>query len=445
MRIPVIPAAVLQRLLGAIESDNLMMLCGAGLSVPPPAGLLSAQRVSQVCYDRWLPTAALPAAMRDDIDALSGNFHANKKFESVFVNSLVPWNDLVGQPNGGHAAVADFLISRAAKAALTSNFDPMIENWAMQRKNAMVGALSGQEASSAAFLKISSPLLKFHGCLMRGRSDTLWTQGQLGEPSIAARVQSCSQWMTMNIPGADLLVVGFWSDWGYLNDVIANALAINGAASITVVDPTTTADLQARAPNLWARLNGTAAPFSHVQESGETFLTELRAEFSKVWARQFFALGRPLLEAGMAYAPELVDPSAMGVDDLYDLRRDGDGTPYHRAATKKAPDVTSAQASYAHLLLIHAHAVRTGPWYDCGGRRVRIVHGGGQSIGVVRQKYDEPPGIPSPDVVVCAGSVNLGTPGRIIASGRGASVVRPSVGGTATWLTLEEARTELGL
>ena len=91
--------------------------------------------------------------MRDDIDALSGHFHSTKQFESVFINALVPWNDLVGQPNGGHATVADFLISRAAKAALSSNFDPLIENWAMQRKNAMQGALSGQEASSAAFLK----------------------------------------------------------------------------------------------------------------------------------------------------------------------------------------------------------------------------------------------------------------------------------------------------
>jgi hypothetical protein len=442
----VIPPAILLRLLGAIEADNLVMLCGAGLSVPPPAKLMSAQRVSQVCYERWLPTAALPANMRDDIDALSGHFYANDQFESVFINALVPWNDLVGQPNGGHAATADFLISRAAKAALSSNFDPLIESWAMQRKNAMQGALSGQEASSAAFLRVSNPLLKFHGCLLRGRNETLWTQGQLGEPSIAQRVQSCSQWMTMNLPGADLLVVGFWSDWGYLNDVIANALAINGAASITVVDPAPTADLQTKAPNLWARLTGTGAPFSHVQESGEAFLAELRGEFSKVWARKFFALGRPLLEAdGLVYAPALVDPSAMTVDDLYDLRRDGDGTPYHRAATRKAPDPTCAQAAYAHLLLIHAHAARNGPWYDYGGRRIRVVHGGGQSIGVVRQAYDEAPAISPPDIVVCAGAVNLGTPGRIISSGRGASVVRPSVGGTARWLTLDEAKAELGI
>ena len=146
-------------------------------------------------------------------------------------------------------------------------------------------------------------------------------------------------------------MVGFWSDWGYLNDVIANALAINGAASITVVDPAPTAGLQSKAPNLWSSLTSTSAPFSHIQVSGEEFLVELRAEFSKVWIRKLFGLGRPLLEGGgIVYAPALVDLPPMPVDDLYDLRRDAEGTPYNRAATRKAPEATSAQAAYAHLL-----------------------------------------------------------------------------------------------
>jgi hypothetical protein len=443
---PVIPPVILNRLLAGIEADNLVMLCGAGLSIPPPASLMSAQRVSQACYDKWLPTEQLPAAMRNNIDLLSGHFYANGQFESVFISTLVPWDDLVGQPNSGHAATADFLICRAAKAALSANFDPLIEQWGQQQKIALRGALDGQEASSPAFIRVSSPLLKFHGCFLRGPNQTLWTHGQLIAPPNAQRVASCSQWMNMNLPGSDLLIVGFWSDWGYLNDVIANALAINGATSITVVDPSPTAELQGKAPTLWAKLTSTTAPFEHVQESSDAFLEELRTEFSKVWAKKFFLLGRPLFEAdGHVYAPAMVDPTPMTIDELYDLRRDADGTPYHRAAKSKFPKPAAAQAALAHLLLITAHAARIGTWYEHNGMRIRIVHGGGQSLAVVKESYDEPPSILQPDIVICAGADNFGAPGRLVASGRGASIVRPAVGGSARWLTLHDARAEFAL
>ena len=70
--------------------------------------------------------------------------------------------------------------------------------------------------------------------------------------------------MGLTLPGKDLLVVGFWTDWGYLNDVIANALNVNPFGSVTVVDPKASADLQATAPTLWARLTGGTAHFQHV-------------------------------------------------------------------------------------------------------------------------------------------------------------------------------------
>jgi predicted acyl esterase len=74
---------------------------------------MSAVRVSRACYDKYRPIAVLPAVLRDDIDALAGHFHGRGEFRTVFL-SLVPWNDLVGEPNAGHATVADFLICGAA-------------------------------------------------------------------------------------------------------------------------------------------------------------------------------------------------------------------------------------------------------------------------------------------------------------------------------------------
>ena len=71
---------------------------------------MSAVRVARACYNKWLPTEVLPAALRDDIDGLAGHFHAQGTLKSVFISALVPWDDLVGEPNKGHAAVADLLI-----------------------------------------------------------------------------------------------------------------------------------------------------------------------------------------------------------------------------------------------------------------------------------------------------------------------------------------------
>jgi hypothetical protein len=439
---PIFNQPILNRLLGSIEAGNLVVLCGAGLSIPGPSNLMSAVRVSRVCYNKWLPTEQLPPNMRDDIDALAGHFYDAGTFKSVFIQTLVPWDDLVGEPNNGHAAVADFLICRAAHAALSANFDPLIEQWSDRRKVAMQGALTGIEA--VQFSASTSPLVKFHGCLHRGRADTLWTQGQLGEADVQARVASCSRWMNLHLPRKDLLIVGFWTDWGYLNDVLANAFTVQNAASVTVVDVAPVADLQAKAPVLWQKLTHAGGPFTHVQASGADTLEELRTEFSKVWAKKFFRLAEPFLQAaGGVYNPAIVAPTHWTCDELYDLRRDAEGVPYDRAARRKEPPPEGAAAAYVHVLLTEAGATRDGAMYVHSGQKVRVVQGAGQPVESVRQNYNEPPALASPDIVVCAGAQALGTPGTVIASGTGASIVRPARGGGARWRTLEEARAEL--
>jgi len=429
------------RLLGSIEANHLVMLCGAGLSIPPPSDLMSAVRVSQTCYDKYQAIKALPAPMRDAIDQLAGHFYASKEFESVFIGSLVPWNALVGEPNHGHAAISDLLISRAADAVLSANFDLLIEQWAWGRKIYLRGALDGREAMD--FRNNTNPLVKFHGCMMRGPEKTLWTAGQLAEPEIARRVKACADWMRLTLPGKDLLVIGFWTDWGYLNDVLADALNTMTFGSVTVVDPAATADLQTKAPTLWARLTGGTATFRHVQASGADALEELRTAFSRVWLRRFYALGEALLTAaGKAYSP--VDPVMSG-EDLYNCRCDVEGVPYNRAAQLKQPPNEAAYASFFHHLLIQAKATRDGPWYKHGGKLVRVVHGAGQALNSVRARYKEQPALRQPDIVVCAGALDLAVPGSLMSPGVGASIVRPSSGGAAQWMTLEQARGDLAI
>jgi hypothetical protein len=437
--------ATTTRLLSAIETDSLVLLCGAGLSIPSPSSLPSAVSVSQRCFDKWLAVEpGLDPALRNDVDKLAAHFHARGDFGRVFI-PLVPWNELVGSPNAGHAAVADLLISRGARAALSANFDALIESWAESRKVAMEGALTGQEAAGAVS---PGPLLKFHGCLHRGRPQTLWTHGQLAEAAVAQRVASCAQWMNLVLPGKHLVVVGFWTDWGYLNDVLDSAFSITNASSVTVVDPDTTANLQAKAPGLWAKLNTLSTSFEHVQASGAEALDELRTTYSRVWARRLFALGVPMASSlGIAEsdALALTSPDGLSGDDLYDLRCDGEGVPYNRAAAHKVPPTSAGEVALAHMQLLHAGAARQGAWLEYKGLSIRVVNGAGQGLSTIQSAYKEPSTLEQAEIVICAGAINLGVPARVVAMGRGASVVRPGAGGPARWMTRDEALAELGL
>jgi hypothetical protein len=263
------------RLLGSIEANRLVVLCGAGLSIPPPSSLMTAERVANACYDKYRSIEELPASMRTQIDQLAGHFYATQQFESVFLQSLVPWDELTGEPNKGHAAISDLLISRGLAAALSANFDMLIEQWAWSRKVDLQGALDGVEAMALA--TEMSPLLKFHGCMTKGRKKTLWTAGQLAEAEIAQTIQHCTDWMRLFLPGKDLLIVGFWTDWGYLNRVLAEALNTIAFGSVTVVDPDLSANLQNKAPELWATLSP-GPHFKHFEKSGADVLEELRVE-----------------------------------------------------------------------------------------------------------------------------------------------------------------------
>jgi hypothetical protein len=364
-----IDAALLNRLLTAVEGNRLVIICGAGLSMAPPSNLPSAATVAERCYEKRLPVEPLPAALRENIDLLAGYFHQHALFEEVFIHQLVPWNELVGQPNEGHAAIADLLICRAGHAALCANFDPLIEHWAHEHKIALRGALTGQEAID--FASTSNPLFKFHGCFDRSIEHTVWTQRQLNDEVVRARIDSFANWVNLNIPGKHLLVVGFWTDWDYLNSVLEAALENKNAASVTVVDPAAQDILQAKATQLWHTLNALSNTFTHVRESGNEFLKDLRTAFCRVWARQFYA------RAGIP-VPQPPDTDSMSCEELYDLRRDVEGIPYNRAATIKTPPITAAQTGFFRAKALNAGAIKKGAWLEHAAKTIRIVNGAGR-------------------------------------------------------------------
>ena len=437
--------AIRKRLLQAIDNDSLIFLCGAGLSMADPSNLISTVNIARLCYDHWVTIEpALDPAFRKDIDQLAAHFHAQGSLPRSYILPKV-WDELVGAPNAGHAAIADLLITKAARAALSANVDALIEAWAAEHKVLLSGALTGQEAVDTTK---NRPLLKFHGCLLRDPDKTLWTHTQLTDPEMAQRLHSCTQWMNLLLPGKHVVVVGFWTDWGYLNDVLEQAFTISTASSVTVIDLDSSGNLQEKAPGLWNKLNALSDSFDHVSVSGAAALDELRTEYGRVWARQLFALGAPLaVNGGVSETdlPKFAFPDSFSGEVLYNLRRDAEGVAYNRAGSAKYPSASAAEVAYLHISLLKAGATREGAWLRLAGQSIRIVNGAGQHLDGVQSGYKEPSTLVQSQVVICAGARNLGVPARIIAAGRGASVIRPTSGGSAHWITSDDAKTEFGL
>ncbi len=433
--------ATVERLLASIHADRLIVLCGAGLSMPAPSSLMSAVRVAETCYDSYDPIKTLPAPMRSDPDALAGYFYDQNQFESVFLAKLVPWDDLVGRPNSGHAAIAELLATRAMCAAISTNFDCLIEQYGNENKLDLQGALDGQEAVAP---RGCNPLLKLHGCMVRDRSRTIWSTQQLGNADIAQRLSASTAWLKLQLPGKDLLIVGFWTDWAYLNAILRNAVGSATVTSVTVVDVLSRSGLEAKAPELWAALTGLSGSFEHIQGSGGEALEELLAAFARAWLREFYAHGKPLFEKRGVDAPDH-GLDRVSLPDLCSMRRDAEGVPYGRMVRTKGADPSTAQTALAHLCLLAAGAVRRGSWYEFLGKTMRVVHGAGKEIETVRNRYVENPALAGADVVICAGAMRAGVPGRIVPSGAGASTVRPAPGGSSEWLTFDEASARFAL
>lgn len=404
---------------------------------------MSAVQVARHCYDQHTAIEPLSAELRDDVDALAGHFFDQTTFHSYFVERLVPWGRLAGQPNDGHATVGDFLLTGAAYASLTANFDTLVEQWCSSLKVPIRGALDGIEAN--AYASECSPLVKFHGCMHLDRTNTLWTKGQLEEDTPAQRMDSCRAWMEQHLPQKDLLLVGFWTDWGYLNEVLEGLLAHQHPGSVTVIDYGATADLQLKAPQLWAILSSLPS-FTHVQMSSDEALRELREEFSKVWIRRLLAKGGSLYEDTVADCPakHLACPDLTAAD-LYDLRRDAEGNSYMTAARLREPSDEAGQVAYTRMLLADANAEVDGAWFKLNERSIRVVNGRGRTISKVQQDYDEPPSMRAADVIICANAFDGGLPGHVIRGGGDMRVTRQSRGGPSEWMTLDEARAEFDL
>lgn len=432
------------RLLASMNAGRLVVVCGAGLSMAPPSSLPSARTVAERCFDKYCLESDphCEPALRASLEALAEHFAALNTLQTVFIEHLVPWSVFARPSNAGHAAVADFLITRAAAAGLSSNYDTLIERRALDYGADFRGSLDGDEAIADAVRQ--SPLLKFHGCSYRDRSSTVWAPSQLEDPTIAVRIARSKVWMAANLRQKDLLVVGFWSDWEYLNAVIGEALTDVQPLSVTVIDLSPTSALEEKAPQLWKIAHAPNVMFEHVQESGAIALDELRREFSSNYLRQVLYAGRGVFEqaTGVQCDPDWLNVADFDSEALYGLRRDAEGVSSAEPAKLLRPANPEA-LGFFHLLLRQAGAIQRADGYDLNGKNIRVLNGAQSVLGTLRAKFVEPPATVQSDIVVAVGATDLGVPDNVVRSGRPGDVIRPDPAGE--WYDLPRARAALGI
>jgi hypothetical protein len=434
---------VASRLLEAIAANRLIVLSGAGLSMAAPSSLPSAANVAQRCAEAYLTCTgtALDPALQTDLGAMSLHFRNHNRFENFFIARLVPWPSLNGVPNAGHEAVADLLACGILVGAPTTNFDYMVETAAASLGEPDFRAVV--DAGDLAQDTPHRPFIKLHGCAVRNRTSTIWCAEQLADPIVVPRMNEFQAWLGANVGGRDLVLVGFWSDWAYLTDLLTQFLGVVTPQHVYVVDPASEDYLEAKAPGLWAWAHGRGITFHHCPESGSDFLDELRRRWSRLFVTRLMTEATPTY-TDLFGAPggAVPDPGADNSADLYALRRDLSGTPRNAPVRVRQPENVDHVVGALHRRLMERGAMYAQHQYEFSGRRIRVVSGKGRLLSRVRADFDREPPLPLPaDEVVCAGALADPTPSHLVRGAATPTIVRP--GTTVNWVTHQRLAEEL--
>jgi hypothetical protein len=315
----------------SIAADRLTILCGAGLSMAPPSNAPSAAKVAAECARRYMDRVGdpLPDDVATDLEQMSQWFRQERRFDDLFIQTLVPWELFNVRANDGHEAIADFLACGVVQSGITTNFDCLIETAAQSLGEPDFLSIVDVEDLSHRFEH--RPLLKVHGCsaLNKSRLATVWCKEQLDEPEFQNRMNHFRNWLHAHLLDRDVLIVGFWSDWAYLSELFAGIINATGPRNVFLVDPCPPPVLKEKAPTMWYWAHRPGITFYHVQASGAEFLNDLRTHFSRVWTRQILSDAADTYQRLFEAPPPPTDSALEAADCwlLYALRRDLSGIP----------------------------------------------------------------------------------------------------------------------
>jgi|GEM_PF-567937 len=422
--------------LDGILNNRLVLLAGAGLSMAAPSNLPSAAKIAQ---DAKTEYDARYGGIRPPLP-LAIEEQANQFFDAgelgVYLKEYVDQDVFAAQPNAGHVAVADLLLSQGLQAAVTTNVDILIET---AGQGLMGQVFTGIEGSAvAAPPGGAAPLLKIHGCWLQERDHTVWAPGQVTAAPVVGRIASSATWLQTALLDKDLLIVGYSTDWDYLNEVLQQTLGAVSPASVLVVDPSNTAQFITKAPQLAALADRAKKGSFHLQLSGADFLDELRLKFSKVFIRRAIAKGVPEFEAITGRAPVTASQEAPDLDNdnLWRIRRDLLGCKPNKPARQPGPHNEPA-VGLTLLQLREAGGTPSGPYWNVGGRVVRVIRAAGEFLHALEGEYmwDMPP-VSAPDIVVAVGAEDVFLPAHLARRPDG-SIARGAGPGWMTRATFE--------
>jgi len=428
-------------LLHAIEEDRLAVLCGAGLSMAPPSNVPSAATLAQIVFDQC---QAVGEDVVNDLEEQANHFLDEGRFATYFIRQLIPRDSFARPHNPGHSAIADFLLCKAISAVISTNVDVLIEGAGRDLSGEIEGFLDGQEAENGPGDR--SPLLKIHGCWTKDKNETVWAPKQLDQDPIRSRIEHSRNWLNLHLCDKDLLVVGFWSDWSYLNTVLDAALGEVHPAKVTIVDPSDTDALEAKAPGLWVLGNQAGVSFRHVKVSGADFLDHLRTHFSRIFYR------KALHHAAQAYLDitggELDDgwyelPGDISSPCVYAVRRDIEGRGPAECARCKSPDPQESLVGLTILQLCAKGAIFTEGYWLLENKKIRVLRTA-RLLHIVKDVFRrDVPHFGAADIVICVGSEDIGVPANIAREGSTMDMVRG--GPPGEWMTRAKACEELDL
>lgn len=429
--------------LDSLLNERLALLCGAGLSMAPPSSLPSAAAVgarAKQIYDAQHGRARAPLPV--GVEEQAEFFFSRNELATVYFRRLIDPNAFAGQPNPGHHAVADLLLVRGIQTAVTTNVDSLIET-AGQLILGQIGI--GIDGNGAAALSPDiAPLLKIHGCRTCDPDNMVWAPSQIEVEPVAGRIRSSEQWLRVRLLDRDLLIVGYWTDWDYLNNVLEEALGAVRPARVIVVNPSDAGDFAAKAPALYALGRRATGTFQHVRASGSDFLERLRLEFSRSFVRGVLHAGAVAYQdqAGVAPAPAWTEPADLDNEMLWRIRRDLEGrTPNQPALNRTPPE--EALLGLTLLQLRAGGAVADGSYWMLRGRRVRVLRALNQPLHRVKAAFErETAPAVAPDVIIAVGAEAQMLPSNIV---RGETLPTIARGDASKWMTRSDAVQELGL
>ena len=424
----------------SLINDRLVVLAGAGLSMAPPSLLPSAATLAQKAKQKYEAIYGLVETIPTGIDDQAEYFFQRQELATVYFRTLIDQHAFAGQPNPGHAAIADLLLVRALQAAITTNVDTLIETAGLNQYGQVGVGIDGR--SLAALHPGVAPLLKVHGCRLSDPDNMVWARGQLTAEPVASRINKSAQWLNVHLLDRDLLIVGFWTDWAYLNEVIAATLNDVNPSKVIVVDLATSADLPQKAPALFELGNRAQSGFHHVQTSGSDFLADLRLSFSRAFVRQVLHAGMQAFEErkGILPNPAWAEPSLSDNETMWAVRRDLEGSRPNEPA-KQAKPVEDPLIGQTLLELQARGAVTDGPYWNLEGKKIRLLRAA-RPLHLVEKEFEgETPPATAPDFVIAVGAEAQLLPISIARTST-ASIAR---GNASRWITRLDAVQEFNL